>query len=46
MKADVLIIGARLAGLSCARTLADYEIDFLPREASEDVGGTDSDRSH
>ena len=32
MNADVLIIGAGLAGLSCARTLANYEIDFLLRE--------------
>ncbi|MEO6202994.1 MAG: NAD(P)/FAD-dependent oxidoreductase [Nitrospirales bacterium] len=39
MNADVLIIGAGLAGLSCAKALADYGIDFLLLEASEDAGG-------
>lgn len=39
MNADVLIIGAGLAGFSCAKTLADYGIDFLLLEASEGVGG-------
>ncbi|MGP0591651.1 NAD(P)/FAD-dependent oxidoreductase [Nitrospira sp. T9] len=39
MNADVLIIGAGLAGLSCANTLADHGIDFLLLEASEEVGG-------
>ncbi|WP_342349454.1 NAD(P)/FAD-dependent oxidoreductase [uncultured Nitrospira sp.] len=39
MNADVLIIGAGLAGLSCAKTLADYGIDFLVLEASDAVGG-------
>lgn len=39
MNADVLIIGAGLAGLSCAKTLADHGIDFLLLEASEEVGG-------
>lgn len=39
MNADVLIIGAGLAGLSCANTLADFGIDFLLLEASDAVGG-------
>ena len=39
MNSDVLIIGAGLAGLSCAKTLANYGIDFLLLEASEDAGG-------
>jgi phytoene dehydrogenase-like protein len=39
MNADVLITGAGLAGLSCAKTLADHGIDFLLLEASEEVGG-------
>ncbi len=39
MNADVLIIGAGLAGLSCAKTLADHGIDFLLLEAAAEVGG-------
>ena len=37
--ADVLIIGAGLAGLSCARHLADSGISFEVIEASDGIGG-------
>ena len=36
---DVAIVGAGLAGLSCARTLVDRGIDVVVLEASDDVGG-------
>ena len=36
---DVLIIGAGLAGLSCARHLADASISFQIIEASDGIGG-------
>jgi len=36
---DVLIIGAGLAGLSCARHLADSGISFQIIEASDGIGG-------
>jgi len=36
---DVLIIGAGLAGLSCARHLADAGISFQIIEASDGIGG-------
>jgi phytoene dehydrogenase-like protein len=39
MQMDVLIIGAGLAGLSCARELENYGISYLLLEASETVGG-------
>lgn len=37
--ADVTIIGAGLAGLACAKVLADANIDFEILEATERVGG-------
>ena len=37
--ADVVIIGAGLAGLSCARRLMDHGISFEIVEASDGVGG-------
>ncbi len=39
MNSDVLIIGAGLAGLSCARTLESCGISYLLLEASDTVGG-------
>jgi phytoene dehydrogenase-like protein len=36
---DVLIVGAGLAGLSCARYLADSGISFKVLEASDGIGG-------
>jgi phytoene dehydrogenase-like protein len=39
MHMDVLIIGAGLAGLSCARELEDYGVSYLLLEASDAVGG-------
>jgi hypothetical protein len=39
MNEDVLIIGAGLAGLSCARTLESMGISYLLLEASDTVGG-------
>src|SRR5262245_38663538 len=36
---EVLIIGAGLAGLSCARHLADSGISFEVIEASDGIGG-------
>jgi len=39
MNEDVLIIGAGLAGLSCARELENYGISYLLLEASDIVGG-------
>ncbi len=39
MPSDVLIIGAGLAGLSCARTLEGYGISYLLLEASDTIGG-------
>ena len=39
MTHDVLIVGAGLAGLSCARQLHRHGVDFLLLEASDAVGG-------
>lgn len=39
MNPDVLIIGAGLAGLSCAKTLERYRVSYLVLEASDMVGG-------
>jgi len=39
MNPDVLIIGAGLAGLSCANTLERYGVSYLVLEASDMVGG-------
>jgi phytoene dehydrogenase-like protein len=39
MHIDVLIIGAGLAGLSCATTLESFGISYLLLEASDTVGG-------
>ena len=39
MNSDVLIIGAGLAGLSCAHTLESCGISYLLLEASDTVGG-------
>ena len=36
---DVLIIGAGLAGLACARHLADAGVSFEVIEASDGIGG-------
>ena len=36
---DVLIIGAGLAGLACARHLADAGVSFQVIEASDGIGG-------
>jgi phytoene dehydrogenase-like protein len=36
---DVLVIGAGLAGLSCARLLAKNDISFTVIEASDEIGG-------
>jgi len=36
---DVLIIGAGLAGLACARHLADASVSFQVIEASDGIGG-------
>ena len=36
---DVVIVGAGLAGLCCARRLAEAQISFLVLEASDAVGG-------
>ena len=36
---DVIIVGAGLAGLCCARRLAEDGVDFLLLEASDGVGG-------
>ncbi len=38
-KTDVIIVGAGLAGLSCARELQAHGISFQIIEASDDVGG-------
>ena len=38
-KLPVLIVGAGLAGLSCARRLQQHEIPFLVLDAADDVGG-------
>ena len=38
-KADVVIVGAGLAGLCCARALAEAGMDFQVVEASDGVGG-------
>jgi protoporphyrinogen oxidase len=38
-QASVVIIGAGLAGLTCAKYLNDYNIPFIILEASEAVGG-------
>lgn len=37
--ADVIVIGAGLAGLCCARGLREAGVDVLVLEASDDVGG-------
>ncbi len=39
MKSGVIIIGGGIAGLSCARQLADKGLDFLVLESSDQVGG-------
>ncbi len=39
MSADVLIIGAGLAGLSCAATLEQFGISYRLLEASDTIGG-------
>jgi phytoene dehydrogenase-like protein len=36
---DVVVVGAGLAGLAAARTLADHGLEPLVLEASDDVGG-------
>ncbi|RPJ04332.1 MAG: NAD(P)/FAD-dependent oxidoreductase, partial [Deltaproteobacteria bacterium] len=36
---DVIIVGAGLAGLSCARRLRTQGVDYLLIEASDRVGG-------
>lgn len=36
---DVIVIGAGLAGLTCARDLADQDVDVVVLEASDAVGG-------
>jgi phytoene dehydrogenase-like protein len=38
-KTDVIIVGAGLAGLSCARELQAHDISFQIMEASDGVGG-------
>ena len=39
MDRDVIIIGAGLAGLSCARSLASADIPFITLEADQRIGG-------
>lgn len=39
MRADVVVVGAGLAGLQCARTLTESGRDVLVLEASDRVGG-------
>ena len=39
MRADVVVVGAGLAGLECARTLADAAVDVRVLEAGDAVGG-------
>ena len=36
---DVIVIGARISGLSAARTLTQYGIDVIVLEAKDRVGG-------
>jgi monoamine oxidase len=36
---DVVVVGAGMAGLSCARDLADAGLDVVLLEAADDVGG-------
>lgn len=38
-RTEVVVLGAGLAGLSCARRLAELEVPFVLLEASERVGG-------
>ncbi len=39
MKPQVIVVGAGMAGLSCARALQDRGIDYLVLEAADRVGG-------
>ena len=39
MSADVVVVGAGLAGLSCARTLSAWGVDVVVLEAADAVGG-------
>ena len=39
MDTDVIVVGAGLAGLTCARHLTDAGLDVRLLEASDDIGG-------